>query len=134
MPLKDIESWMWIEACDMLDRVDRLHRQFSRPTFLNAKGGPCWEPPVDVYETRYKYVIMIALPGVEPEQVSVSLEDGHLIVKGQRRLAIDAETHIRRLEIPYGRFERSIELPSGQYEVKARNFAHGCLFISLRRI
>ena len=44
------EGWMWAEACEMLTRAERLHRQFFQP----ARGGaqtPTWEPPADVVET-----------------------------------------------------------------------------------
>jgi HSP20 family protein len=133
MPLRDLETWMWAEACDILDRADRLHRQFFRPTIKNVRQ-PTWEPPIDVYETSYEFKIMIALPGVAPEHLSVTLEGGHLIIDGQRHLLASAESHIRRLEIPYGRFERRIELPEGRFEIGTREFVNGCLVISLRKI
>jgi HSP20 family molecular chaperone IbpA len=133
MPLRDLETWMWAEACDILDRADRLHRQFFRPTVLNAKQ-PTWEPPVDVYETGYDFKIIIALPGVAPEHLTIMLEGDCLIVEGQRHLPNSEAAHIRRLEIPYGRFERRIELPAGRLEIGTREFVSGCLVISLRKI
>lgn len=133
MPLRDLETWMWAEACDILDRADRLHRQFFKPDILNARR-PTWEPPVDVYETSYEFKIMIALPGVAPEQLTVMLEGDHLIINGHRHLPASAESHIRRLEIPYGRFERRIELPEGHFEIGTREFVNGCLLISLKKI
>ncbi len=133
MPLHDLETWMWAEACDILERADRLHRQFFRPAVMNAKQ-PTWEPPVDVYETGYDFKITIALPGVAPEHLSVMLEDDCLIIEGQRHLPSSAQAHIRRLEIPYGRFERRIELPARRFEIGTREFVNGCLVISLRKI
>ena len=133
MPLRELETWMWAEACEILDRADRLHRQFFRPVLMNVKR-PTWEPPVDVYETRYEFKIVIALPGVAPEQVGVILEDDYLIITGQRHLPDSAQAHIRRLEIPYGRFERRIELPAGRFEIGTREFVNGCLLISLLKI
>lgn len=133
MPLRDLESWMWAEACEMLDRADRLHRQFFRPAAMHSKRST-WEPPVDVYETRDEAIIMIALPGVAPEHTGVTLEGNHLIISGQRRLPVRADAEIRRLEIPYGRFERRLELPSEHFELGTREFVNGCLLISLRKI
>lgn len=133
MPLRDFESWMWAEAWELLDQADRLHRQFFRPAVMNARRCT-WEPPVDVYETRDEFIVMIALPGVAPEHVRIILEDDHLIIEGQRHLPISAESHIRRLEIPYGRFNRHIALPAGHLEIGAREFMDGCLLISLRKI
>jgi len=40
-------DWMWSEACDMLARAERMHREFFRP----ARSRLAWEPPVDVLET-----------------------------------------------------------------------------------
>jgi HSP20 family protein len=133
MPLRDFETWMWAEACEILDRADRLHRQFFRPTVMNVRQ-PTWEPPIDVYETSDDFKIIIALPGVAQEQLSVLLEGDHLIIEGQRHLPNSVQAHIRRLEIPYGRFERHIELPAGHFEIGTREFVNGCLVISLRKI
>ncbi|MDD5460541.1 MAG: Hsp20/alpha crystallin family protein [Methylococcales bacterium] len=133
MPIRALETWMWAEACEILDRADRLHRQFFRPAVMTVKR-PTWEPPVDIYETDYEFKIMIALPGVAPEHLNIILEGDHLTVAGQRHLLVSEESHIRRLEIPYGRFERRIEVPAGHFEIGAREFINGCLFISLRKI
>lgn len=133
MPIRDLESWMWAEACQMLDQADRLHRQFFRPAVMNARRCT-WEPPVDVYETRDEFIIMIALPGVTQEHVRIMLEDDHLIIEGERNLPASTESHIRRLEIPYGRFERHIALPAGRFELGTRELVNGCLLISLRKI
>jgi HSP20 family molecular chaperone IbpA len=133
MPIRDLETWMWAEACEIVDQADRLRRQFFRPSVINVRQ-PTWEPPIDVYETRHEFKIMIALPGVAPEQLSVILEGNHLTVTGKRHLLVSSESHIRRLEIPYGRFERHIEIPAGHFEIGTREFVNGCLLISLRRI
>jgi HSP20 family protein len=132
MPIRTLETWMWAEACEMLNRADRIHRQFFRPTVINVRQAT-WEPPIDVYETRQGFKIVIALPGVTSEHMTVALEEDCLIVQGHRHLPACSESQIRRLEIPYGRFERCIELPTGHYEIEAREFANGCLLISLRK-
>lgn len=133
MPLHDLETWMWTEACDILNRADRLHRQFFRPAVMNTKT-PTWEPPIDVYETSCEFKIMVALPGVALEHVSVTLENDYLIIDGQRHLPSSAQAHIRRMEIPYGRFKRLIELPNERVEIDTHEFVNGCLVISLRKI
>lgn len=57
--------------------------------------------------------VLVALPGVAPDQVQVLIEGATLTVVGERPLPAPAEAHIRRIEIPYGRFERRIALPPG---------------------
>jgi HSP20 family molecular chaperone IbpA len=133
MPLRDFENWMWADACEILERADRLHRQFFRPALLNARR-PTWEPPVDIYETRHDFKIILALPGVAPEQVNITLDDGHLMIDGQRHLPAGSASWIHRLEIPYGRFEGRIELPAGRFEIGTRELVNGCLLLSLRKI
>jgi HSP20 family protein len=126
--------WMWAEACEMLDRADRLHRQFFQVVPSHQKG-PSWEPPVDLYETADEIGILVALPGVEPANVQVVIEDGMLIVTGVRAVpAADRTAVIRRLEIPHGRFERRIELASGRYELRRRDLVNGCLLLTLRKL
>ncbi|HEY8220236.1 MAG TPA: Hsp20/alpha crystallin family protein [Methylobacter sp.] len=100
---------------------------------MNAKWS-AWEPPIDIYETDCEFKIMIALPGVAPEHLNVILESDLLIVSGKRHLADSSQAQIRRLEIPYGRFERRIELPEGRFEIGTSEFVNGCLLISLRKI
>lgn len=132
MPLHDLESWMWAEACAMLDRADRLHRQLSRPTALQT-GSPKWEPPIDVYETPYAIKILIALPGVPPENTQVLLDADQLIISGKRHMPVSADAEVRRLEIPCGRFERIIQLPGFNFDIGERKFINGCLLISLQK-
>ena len=53
-------DWMWSEACDVLARAERMHREFFRP----ARARLAWEPPVDVLETGEEVLVFMALPGV----------------------------------------------------------------------
>ncbi len=134
MPPRNPHLWMWAEACEMLERADRLHRQFFQVSECQQKG-PSWEPPVDLYETAEEIGILVALPGVEPAHVQVVIEEGVLIVTGVRTMpAADRASVIRRLEIPHGRFERRVELPAGQYELRRRELVNGCLVVTLRKL
>lgn len=133
MPIPNLETWMWAEACEILDRADRIHRQFFRPAITNSQRVN-WEPPVDIFESSKEFKITIALPGVIPEHINVLLENNKLIIAGHRHLFGNSDSHIRRLEIPYGRFERCIELPVGHFEIGNRELVNGCLLISLHKI
>jgi HSP20 family molecular chaperone IbpA len=134
MKLRDPTLWMWGEALDMLDRADRLQRQFFQ---LGAARGACpsWEPPVDIFETDERIVIVVALPGVCADQLAVDLEPGAVVVRGQRRLpSLGHSCRIHRLELPYGRFERRIELPQRQLHLDERCLVDGCLTLALTRL
>jgi len=124
-------DWMWSEACEMLARAERMHREFFRP-IRSAARAPAWEPPVDVLETDRAVLVFIALPGVDPERVEAVIEDGALLVAGLRVLPTELQTAtIHRLELPQGRFERRLRLPAGRYVNVRRSMANGCLLITL---
>ncbi|HET7370411.1 MAG TPA: Hsp20/alpha crystallin family protein [Gammaproteobacteria bacterium] len=132
MDSRDLENRMWAEACEMLERAERLQRQFFRPAVRARR--PVWEPPIDIYETDQALWILAALPGVGPNQVEVVLETGAIVIRGERRLPLESHEGIfRRLEIPHGRFERRIALPGSRYEMVRRELLDGCLYIALHK-
>lgn len=133
MPNRDPHSWMWTEALDLLEQADRMHRQFcglAGPAGAQAR----WEPPVDVVEIAAEIVVTVALPGVAPERIELQFDNGGLAIRADRPSPVRARTTvIRRLEIPYGRFERRIALPAGRYELVEQSCLHGCLELRLRK-
>jgi HSP20 family protein len=134
MAARDPVTWMWLEACDLVERAERLHRQFFQPGLSTARG-PTWGPPVDLFETERGLFVLVALPGVTPGQIRVGIEEGTLLIAGERPLPLEARAGtIHRLEIPYGRFERRIELPPGRYEFDRHEVNHGCLVLRLLRL
>ena len=127
-------DWMWSDACDMLARAERLHREFFRPVRSTSRL-PVWEPPVDVLETERELLVFVALPGVDPEQVEAAIDGGDLIVAGSRVLPGALRTAaIHRLELPQGRFERRVRLPAGRYANVRRSMQNGCLMITLDKV
>lgn len=133
MSSHDPKTWMWAEAIEMLERADRLHRQFFQLGRTQAHQ-PSWEPPVDILERQGELAIQVALPGVSPERLEVLVDGATLVVRGTRPLPAAPGTIIHRLEIPYGRFERRMTLPSGSYELRQRELSDGCLYLTLRRL
>jgi HSP20 family molecular chaperone IbpA len=133
MTARDVEVWMWSEACEMLARAERLHRQSFRLARSRAHV-PAWEPPVDVLETEREVLVLVALPGVNLDEVQAAIEDGELVILGMRAIpAALREAVIHRLELPQGRFERRVALPSGRYADVRRAAVDGCLVISLQK-
>ena len=130
----DPTGWMWVQACDLMEQAERLHRQFFRLT-ASQQTLAMWEPPVDVFEDEREIVVVVAMPGVSAEQVQVSHEPGTLVVRGARPLSIGGSRRIvRHLEIPYGTFERRIRLPSGPLEVGTPELVQGCLILRMRKL
>jgi HSP20 family protein len=125
---------MWAEACELLERAERLNRQFFQPRATEGRQ-PGWEPPVDMLETDGELWILVALPGVGAEQLQVLVDGRTLAVVGERPMPGRTRAGIiRRLEIPYGHFERRIELPPGRFEIRHRELADGCLVLGLRKL
>jgi HSP20 family protein len=129
MPFRKPPISMWAEACNSLDRAERLRRQFFQPGRIAS-----WEPPVDVFETEGDLWVTVALPGVRIDQLQVAVSGGTIVIAGERRLPIQSRAAILRLEIPHGRFERRIELPAGHYELSRSDLADGCLILRLRKL
>ena len=130
----DPAELMWMRACDLMDQAERMHRQFFR---LAASAGAeaTWTPPMDVLEDEREVAIVIALPGVTPEDVEVSAEGGALIVRAERQMPFAGSRHVvRQLEIPYGYFERRVPLPTGRFDALAHELNHGCLVVRLRKV
>lgn len=126
--------WMWAEACELMDRAERLQRQFFQPA-NPALNQPGWEPPVDVFETDYALWLIVALPGVAADRVELAVDGNTLVVTGMRLLPAEVRAaSIRRMEIPAGRFERVIKLPPGRFELVERRLADGCLTLGLRKL
>jgi HSP20 family protein len=70
---------MWAEACEMLERAQRLQRQFFGLGRAVA-AQPCWEPPVDIVSYERELRITVALPGVRPERVRVQIDGNRLLL------------------------------------------------------
>ena len=131
MSARDPEAWMWAEACAMLERAERMRREYYRP----GARAVAWEPPLDLLETDTEIWIVAALPGVAAEAVEIVIENGVLAVRGERRLPeVLRRARIHRLEIPHGRFERRIALPAGRFELRERALRDGCLVLGLTKL
>ena len=126
-------GWMWVQACEVLDRAERLQRQFLR--YLGpGTDAAIWEPPVDIQESEEGLTLVFALPGVVPEDISLSVEPAQLTLSAVRRLKLgSAGAVIRRLEIPHGRFIRRIALAGTPLKLTASRYENGCLEVRLTR-
>jgi HSP20 family protein len=127
---------MWGEALSLLEQADRLHRQFFR--VAGSESVHSWEPPVDVVESGELLKVHVALPGVSPDSITIMMEPGGVVVSALRAFPCrESDTHIHRIEIPYGRFERRISLPLHDpympIELAAKELAGGVLTLTFRK-
>jgi HSP20 family protein len=133
MATRDPINWMLSDAFETLARAERLHQQFLKLRPWAGADEPSWEPPIDVLETDREVLILIALPGVDPDEVEALIDGDALVVSGRRVLPVDLRNaRIHRLELPQGRFERRIALPLGRYTI-TRFATYGCVGLRLAK-
>jgi HSP20 family protein len=110
------------------DIADGSERFFSGATDAAAQL-PSWLPAAEGRMEDGTYVIQLALPGVDPTDVKVSLMDNVLTVKGERKADHDStgkDYFVR--EVVYGAFQRDFALPEGVDAAKVEaKYARGML-------
>ncbi len=91
--------------------MDRLWESVSeRPGRGGGEEGE-WLPALDISETKDDYVIKAEIPGIDPKDIDISLSDGMLTIKGQKKQEKEEkEQNYHLIERSYGSFLRSIPL------------------------
>jgi HSP20 family protein len=98
--------------------VQNQFERFLREAFSPASGEGevstrTWAPPVDIYENGDNLVLKAELPGFNPDDVEIRVEDNTLYLKGERKFEKDVkEQNYHRVERSYGTFARSFSLPN----------------------
>jgi HSP20 family protein len=97
------------------DRMNRLFDESYRRTGTEedwALGGS-WAPAVDIYEQEGNIVLKAELPGVDPKDVDVRVENNVLTLRGERQFDNEVKReNYHRVERSYGTFTRSFTLPN----------------------
>ena len=95
-----------------------------------------WSPAVDIKEEADRFVIHADVPGVDPKDIDVSMEDGVLTLAGERKSETrDQQDGWTRTERLTGRFLRRFTLPEGtDAENISAHGKHGVLEISIPKI
>lgn len=129
---------------DIFDELDNLHWEMERlfhslfnprhPFHLLADRR--WKPLTDIYEVNGEVIIKIELPGVQKEDIALTLEGRQLIIRGTRAHSLLQKSGIvyHQMEINYGEFERILILPQvmDMEHIKAE-LKEGFLYITLRK-
>jgi HSP20 family protein len=111
----------WEPFRDLVSLQERMNRLFDESFRTAGRGtgeddwalGGSWAPAVDIFEKDQNLVLRAELPGVDPKDVDVRLENGVLTLRGERKVdkEIKRESY-HRVERAYGTFARSFTLPS----------------------
>ena len=103
----------WDPFRDLMGIQGELNRLFGRTYAGDGGVESAWMPPLDVSETQDRFEVTLELPGIDPADVDVSVEDSVLTVQGERKLGSETDQEsFHRIERRYGRFVRSLSLPS----------------------
>jgi HSP20 family protein len=128
--LTRLERWdPFNELATLRNRMDRLWSRMTEEEPALAD----WSPTSDVLETKDDILIKAELPGIEPKDVDVQIENGVLTIQGQRSAEKETEEKgFQRIERTYGTFFRSFILPQNvEVEKIAATFANGLLEVRM---
>lgn len=125
----------WREMARMEQEMDELFRKFPGESPLLPFGGEgrAWAPSVDMIDRTEELLVRADLPGLEQKDVEVSVEDGMLTIRGERKEEKEAkEGDYYCCERWAGAFARTVALPAGidTDKVKAA-FRNGVLEVHL---
>lgn len=88
--------------------------------------------PLDIYEGPEHYIVIAAIPGVDPEKVEVTAVNGTLTISGEASYPAPADARPIWREVPQGQFRRQVTLPSGfEAEGITAEAKHGLLTITV---
>lgn len=105
----------WDPFQDLQSFRDEMNRAVSRWFGREEGEEPAprrWMPALDVTETQDAYHIDVEVPGLRPEDINVTVDQGVLTIQGERRSEEEkGDRSYHRIERRYGSFRRSISLP-----------------------
>jgi HSP20 family protein len=106
------------DAQEEMAQMTQMSQMLARALGLQGQQqgsgtAMAWAPALDISERKDAYLVTVELPGVEAEDLEITLEDGLLTIQGERIFAHDSsEQQFHRVERRYGAFRRSITLPA----------------------
>ncbi|MHB0981375.1 MAG: Hsp20/alpha crystallin family protein [Thermoleophilia bacterium] len=104
----------WDPFRELTALQSEVNRLFSRASGGDVAERQSWIPSVDVVETKDAITLKAELAGMDPNDITLEVEDNVLTVSGERRFQEEVdEDKYYRIERRYGSFSRSIALPQG---------------------
>jgi HSP20 family protein len=103
----------------MITRIDPFRElatffeNFSDVSAKDQLAAGTFVPPVDVYEDEHNLILKMEIPGINEEDLKVSLENNNLMVSGERKFEKEEkEENFHRIERRFGSFTRTFRLPN----------------------
>jgi len=119
LPVKNTKEWHAISPFQELENLQREMNRLFDLTFpkigdmdATLLGGQ-WAPAIDIYDSKDNIVVKADLPGLDKDNIDISIQDNLLTIKGEKKQKNDVkEEDYIRSERFYGSFHRSLTLPT----------------------
>ncbi len=127
----------WRPFRDVVSIQDEMNKLFDdffgRPVLRTEWTEGVWSPSVDVSEDKDNVIIKAEMPGMNKDDVKISIQDGVLTLKGEKRQEKEEkDKNYHRVERNYGSFCRSFQLPTSVKSDKVKaSYKDGMLSIAL---
>ena len=123
----------WTGMTNIKQELDRFFGPFGELKLDEFAALGDWTPSMDVSETKEALVIKAEVPGLDPSDIQISLQEQYLTIKGEKRLEKDEkDERYHRVERTHGSFARSVRLPVGVDASKVTaSFKNGLLTVML---
>jgi len=139
-PLRDVTAWHPVS--DITSEFERMQREIDcmfdrfRGGILDDGTASTWLPEVDIAEQDNDYVVKIELPGVNKNDVKITVQNDVLTIRGEKRQEREKKgENYHRIERSYGSFQRSFTLPTSVMSDKIEaSFNNGVLTITLPKV
>jgi HSP20 family protein len=123
----------WSGAAALKKEMERFFDRFWDLELPELPTLGEWMPKMDLAETKDALVVKAEIPGIEPKEIVLTLQDQVLTIKGEKRQEKEEkDEHYFRAERSYGAFARSLRLPVPVDGSKVTaNFKNGVLAVTL---
>ncbi len=130
---------------ETLFSLDKSIERFLNPVGTDCLGNSFFNyhpfeqnkfPKVDITESENNFLLTAELPGIDKSNVDISLDDGTLTIKGEKKIVTeDMQGEFYSRERSYGTFHRNFEIPTiiDQSKIDA-SFANGILTVKMQKI
>ncbi|MDD1748821.1 MAG: Hsp20/alpha crystallin family protein, partial [Methanothrix sp.] len=108
--LTDLES----KYLDEMERMQKRMSELMEEVETREDQGSKIRPLADVQETDGEIIVTMDLPGIDKQNVDITISDDELSVVAERKTETDiAEKNYHKRERTYKKFERTVSLPTG---------------------
>ncbi|MFW0862212.1 MAG: Hsp20/alpha crystallin family protein [Candidatus Komeilibacteria bacterium] len=121
----------WTPMLDPFEEMDGMLDMWS-----GARVPQAFVPSMDIYQTDKEVVAEVSLPGIDPKNVNVSVENNVLTIDGksEQQSEVDEKNYYRK-EVRCGSFHRSVALPTSVEASKAQaEYSEGILKINIPKV